>query len=231
MLLNHSICVDEILDETRHGPATTESYGERHLQFDKVNSLHCNSFPLEATDWLKSHRNDKWPGQEFKIKSERRGCYVVPVSSNKDLRNEYEWRISTCLSERDMMLDINETQMRCYILMKILLKTNNIFNDVISSYVCKNTLFHCIQDTDAAFWTPAKLVSCLNRTLELLYNFVKERNCPHFIIPGNNLLLNKITTEKQQSSILETIQQIIERSRTVFLEVSMDDIGERIKEQ
>jgi hypothetical protein len=112
--------------------------------------------------------------------------------------------------------------------MKMILKTliNPLFQDVISSYMCKTVLFHCVANTPLYTWRENNLLSCLSLCLYLLYNNVINENCPHFIIPGNNLMSGKISPVVKPY-ILEILNNIINSEGAALFEIKCNDIGSR----
>ncbi|XP_045194229.2 uncharacterized protein LOC123549857 [Mercenaria mercenaria] len=171
-----------------------------------------------------------WPTQKMKRYCENTGCLIVPVSSKSSQYEELEWRISTSLAERCLMFNLNITQMRCYILMKMILKTfiTPQCNGALSSFMCKTVLLHCIQSTHSNNWRPPNLLACLTCCLTVLEKFVRQINCPHFIIPENNLMAGRISPYNKHK-ILEILRNIIRSEGSVLLEIPIDNIGTRLQ--
>ncbi|XP_053402722.1 uncharacterized protein LOC128558009 [Mercenaria mercenaria] len=206
----------------KNGPACTDTLTNQDL----VPAFLCKSWPAEAQPWLGRQGIGIWPTEEMKRYCENTGCFVVSVSSKSGLYEEFEWRISTSLAERFLMFSLNITQMRCYIVMKMILKTfiNPRCNGVLSSFMCKNVLLHCIQNTQSNSWRPSNLLACLTCCLIVLENFVGQINCPHFIIPENNLMVGRIFP-RNKHKILEILQNIIRSEGRALLEIPIDNLG------
>ncbi|XP_053402561.1 uncharacterized protein LOC123548764 [Mercenaria mercenaria] len=138
--------------------------------------------------------------------------------------------ISTSQAERCLMFSLNITQLRCYILMKMILKTfiNPQCDGVLSSFMCKTVLFHCIQNTRSNNWVKSNLLPCLMCCLTVLQNFVRKENCPHFVIPKNNLMAGRISPHNKVR-VFEILQKIIQSKGQSLLEIPMDDLGKRLK--
>jgi hypothetical protein len=168
----------------------------------------------------------QWPSAEMKQYCSIAGCFVVPVGCRG---SELEWRISTSLAERYLMLDLNITQIRSYVLMKMIKKTfiDPYFKEVVSSYMCKTVLFHCIANSDLNIWRENNLLSCLSQCLYLLFNNVINENCPHFIIPENNLMRGKISSVVKPC-ILHILNNIINGEGVALLGIKCDDLGSRL---
>ncbi|XP_053385430.1 uncharacterized protein LOC123539254 [Mercenaria mercenaria] len=160
---------------------------------------------------------------------ETTGCFIVPCSSKTGQAEQLEWRISTSQAERCLMFSLNITQIQCYILMKMILKAfiNPQCDSVLSSFMCKTALFHCIQNTHSNNWRQSNLLACLTCCLVVLQNFVRQENCPHFIIPENNLMAGRISPHNKHK-VLEVLQNIIQSEGRKLLEIPIDDLGTRL---
>jgi hypothetical protein len=105
-----------------HGPAGVQKGQPGHCDKDDVYALHCKTWPQQARQWLDQQSEGQWPSSEIKELSRRTGCFVVSVGCRGSEYEQFEWRISTSLSERLLILNLNNTQIRCYVLIKMLIK-------------------------------------------------------------------------------------------------------------
>ncbi|XP_060608391.1 uncharacterized protein LOC132760429 [Ruditapes philippinarum] len=210
----------------RHGPAWAVEGQMGITDQDTVAGLYCKSWPYQARDWLNESNQVKWPSDALKRKCMKDGCFVVPTGSSPG--TEFEWRISTSLAERQLMFSLNIVQLRCYVLMKILVKTF-IKEGTISSFMCKNVLLQCIESSLPYEWKEANLSQCLDKCLKRLRRCVDEENCPHFMIPTNNLMAGKFS-EKVKSNILEKLGFVISYTRIVLVKaIKLDDLSIRLR--
>ncbi|XP_060574010.1 uncharacterized protein LOC132731773 [Ruditapes philippinarum] len=211
-----------------HGPAYARQGQPGYCDKDTVMALHCTTWPQQARQWLIQQGEGQWPSAEMKQYCSRTGCFVVTVGCSGSEHEQLEWRISTSLAERCLMFNLNITQIRCYVLMKILKRfINPLFNDVITSFMCKTVLFHCIANTHSNIWRENNLLLCLSLCLYLLYTNIIYENCPHFIIPGNNLMRGKISPAVKPY-ILEKLNIIINSEGLALLGIKCDDLGSRL---
>ncbi|XP_045167321.2 uncharacterized protein LOC123530603 [Mercenaria mercenaria] len=213
----------------RHGPAFAQQGKPGLSDIDVVSAFPCKSWPLQARKWLRLQGEGQWPTDEMKRYCSTSGCFVVAVASRGSENEELEWRISTSLAERCLMFNLNITQIQCYVLMKMVLKTylKPKFGDTISSFMCKTVLFHCIADTNPSVWRENNLLVCLSLCLSLLYLCVSKENCPHFIIPQNNLMKGHISTEIKPQ-ILEILNDIVVSNGRALLEIECNVLGKRL---
>ncbi|XP_053390689.1 uncharacterized protein LOC128553532 [Mercenaria mercenaria] len=214
----------------RHGPALAWQGQPGVYAHDIVFAFHCKSWPLQARQWLFQQGVGQWPSDHMKRYCSNTGCFVVGVGNKSSDHEEVEWRISTSLAERCLMFNLSITQIRCYILMKMILKTfiKPHFEDTISSYMCKTVLFRCIANTESNVWRENNLLACLSLCIFTLYNNTFNENCPHFIIPGNNLMRGHISRETKPY-ILEILLVIINSGGRALLGIECDALGDRIQ--
>ncbi|XP_053388982.1 uncharacterized protein LOC128552013 [Mercenaria mercenaria] len=214
----------------RHGPAYARQRQSGFIDIDTVGALPCKSWPLQARQWLDQQGVGQWPSDDMKRYCSSTGCFVVGVGKKDSENEELEWRISTSLAERCLMFNLNITQIRCYVLMKMILKTfiKPYFGDTISSFMCKTGLFHCIANTYSNVWRENNLLVCLSLYLFVLNSSIFNEYCPHFIIPGNNLMRGHISHESK-GYILEVLQYVINSEGRALLEMECDHLGARIQ--
>ncbi|XP_045171977.2 uncharacterized protein LOC123534011 [Mercenaria mercenaria] len=215
-----------------NGPATTYPGKNNSSAFDKVVACQCKSWPKEAQLWLSQQGIGGWPTDEVRRYCETTGCFVVPVGSKQGRNKQLEWRISTSRAERCLMFSLNITQIRCYILMKMILKTfiSPQCEAAISSFMCKTVLFHCIHTTHLNQWQEHNLLACLKYCLLSLQDCVRQLNCPHFIIPENNLMAGRISYPVQQQ-LLAILKSIIQCEIWALIDIPIDDLGMRLQQK
>ncbi|XP_045215841.2 uncharacterized protein LOC123566074 [Mercenaria mercenaria] len=214
----------------RHGPANTIQGKPGMCDKDHVFAFHSKSWPLQARQWLNCQGVGQWPSAEMRRYCGSTGFFLVGVGSKGSKHEEFEWRISTSLAERHLMFSLNITQIQCYVLMKIILKTfiKPYFEDTISSYMCKTVMFHCIANTHSNIWRENNILGCLSLCLFVLHNYILNENCPHFFIPENNLMKGKIShTDKPY--ILQKLCHVVTDRCTALLEIECDDLGSRLQ--
>jgi tetratricopeptide (TPR) repeat protein len=141
-----------------------------------------------------------------------------------------EWRISTSLAERCLMFDLDMTQIKCYVLMKMILKSflNPQGEINISSFMCKTILFHCIEQEEPSIWEENNLLECLKVCLMKLKSCVQNDNLSHFIIPENNLIAGQFTAETKHL-LLKNISDFIQNDVQSLLRIEIDFLGHRLQ--
>ncbi|XP_053382184.1 uncharacterized protein LOC128549493 [Mercenaria mercenaria] len=214
----------------KHGPSMVKLGIPGVVESDNVLAFHCKSWPYEARAWLDRQGIGRWPTADMKRFAENNGCFVVPVGSKVSQSPELEWRISTSQAERCLMFSLNITQIRCYVLMKMILKTflHHAGEGKITSFMCKTVLLHCIENTHVNAWQESNLFTCLSCCLHVLYNCLQQENCPHFIIPENNLMAGQFSPEVK-ALLLERMFHLIQSEGQALLGIQIDELGQRLQ--
>ncbi|XP_060594907.1 uncharacterized protein LOC132749207 [Ruditapes philippinarum] len=217
-------------DAERHGPSNAVPGGEEYTDTDIVYAFPCNSWPQSASQFLESQGIGSLLSPAMKRYVADNECFVVGASSKISTYPELEWRISTSLGERCLMFSLNITQLQCYVLMKIILKTflDPQKESALSSFMCKTAMLHCIENTERNIWENKNLFTCLTFCLLKLRGFVQNENCPHFIISENNLMAGQFTNE-EKDNLLRKIGDTIQGDARCLLRITIDDLGYRLQ--
>ncbi|XP_053402527.1 uncharacterized protein LOC128545840 [Mercenaria mercenaria] len=214
------------LDCELDGPSIRVKGQPGYNDQDMVFAFRCKTWPTSAQKWFTEEGIGRWPTKEIKSFAANSGCFLVGVGSKGSEMEKYEYRISFSQVERCLMFSLNITQIRCYVLMKMIIKTfiHPDGDSVISSYICKTVLFHCIKHTYSNLWQESKLLYCLTLCLSVLQYCVLSGNCPHFIIHENNLLSGRVTAEFR-TVFIEQMRRIILDRGIQLKYVNYDDFG------
>jgi hypothetical protein len=213
-------------NSVRNGPAHTIQDVPGVKDNDLVPAFPCHVRPVQAGHWLYQHREEHWPTNDMVQYCSNTSCFVVGVGKTGSVNEAFEWRISTSFAERCLMFNFNITQIRCYVLMKMILKTfiTQMFPNSISSFICKTVLLHCISYTRSDAWKENTLFICLSFCLSTLYNCVQNEYCPHFFITQNNLMSGRFSPEAKPL-ILEKLRYLIESNGRALFDIECDNFG------
>ncbi|XP_060553558.1 uncharacterized protein LOC132714669 [Ruditapes philippinarum] len=213
-----------------HGPSLAEQGQDGFCDTDSVPAFSCKSWPQSASGWLERQGISRWPTQDMRRYAASTGCFVVPTESKVSEYPELEWRISTSLAEKHLMFNLNITQIRCYVLLKMILKSflNPQGEINISSFMCKTVLLHCIENTESSTWKENNLFICLTYCLLELYSCVQNDRCSHFIIRENNLMAGQFTAEKKHE-LSKNISDFLQNDGQMLLRIDIDDLGYRLQ--
>ncbi|XP_060561482.1 uncharacterized protein LOC132721231 [Ruditapes philippinarum] len=217
-------------DSQQHGPSIALEGQHGSTDRDIVIALPCKTWPQSASGWLQRQGISRWPTQEMRRYAASTGCFVVPTGSKVSEYPELEWRISTSLPERCLMVNLNITEIRCYVLLKMILKSflNPQKEINISSFMCKTVLLHCIQNTETSVWKDNNLYTCLTYCLLELHSCVQNECCSHFIIPENNVMAGQFTAETKHE-LSRNICELIQDDGQGLLSIDIDDFSQRLQ--
>ena len=116
---------DRMMTRTRQGPSVetwTEYADKSKSGIDDVLSIHCEFWPIIASEWTQRPRHFSWPTSHDISSIINFGCHLVPVGHPHSDTKLMEWRISFSVAERTLVWSFNHVQMQCYAVMKIILK-------------------------------------------------------------------------------------------------------------
>ncbi|XP_045216597.2 uncharacterized protein LOC123566501 [Mercenaria mercenaria] len=197
---------------------------------DLVSAFPCTSWPQSAKACLGHLDVNNWPTANMYRYIKTTKCFVVSVGNKVSENADFEWRLSTSLAERCLMFNLNITQIRCYILMKMIIKTYiNLDNEsYISSFMCKTVLFHCIASKPLYIWKECNILNCLTYCILTLNTCISCRNCPHFFDRENNLMAGKLSNKVKQE-LLQTTANMIPCDGMSLFGIQIDDVGERLQ--
>ncbi|KAH3740565.1 hypothetical protein DPMN_047271 [Dreissena polymorpha] len=103
-----------------HGPA------ESIRNIDNVYACYCKSLPKQCKFVFKRPRPGHWPSEKTLKKAKKYGVFIVPQGPPKSTNIctydyfEYQWRISTNLTERLFMFSLDTVHLKAFVLTKMI---------------------------------------------------------------------------------------------------------------
>ncbi|XP_053405030.1 uncharacterized protein LOC123555261 [Mercenaria mercenaria] len=212
----------------RHGPAGTHEAAS----LDLVHAFPCRRWPSEAESWMFRYYTNQSNNIHLIRQAVQSGCFLVGTGHSSSQNERSEWRISTSMAERYIMFNMNITQIRCYVLLKMIMKTFIApdFPDTISNFHCKTVFMHLIENSKNELWRDDNLLLCVTSCLRLLQNFIYANNCPHYFITGNNLMGGKFDVRTRQQLIV-VLEHIICKCSRAILGTEIDNVGDRLRDK
>ncbi|XP_052807829.1 uncharacterized protein LOC128236766 isoform X1 [Mya arenaria] len=121
-------------------------------------------------------------------------CNFVPVGHPESKDAMLEWRISYNLTERDIILGLNTTQIHTYVVLKMLQRScfKHFSGNTFTSYHCKTSLYHTIASNVTTIWMEDNLINCVRQCLKIIRMFLKKKFCPHFFNKAFNIFSGKL---------------------------------------
>lgn len=199
---------DRDIDST--APSGPSAPGTRGLyKEDRVWSFRCFSQKQILKSWIQRKRKYGWPSLSLIEEVSSIEAQLVPVGCKGSKHKDLEWRICFVPGEIKLSQSLNETQYKLYILLKLIKESiiRPICKDV-SSYILKNIVFWLIENKPSDMFVPENLLKLTVAALENLYDGLRSRFVPYYMISDRNLLTG-IVTDEEQNLLLTKLEQLI----------------------
>ena len=110
------------------------SRGRKTIFVDHVPAIKCTNWPSAAWEFTVRERPSGWPSEALVKEIVAQGCHVIPRStipppatkreqtheSWHNVHDFMEWRLSFSVAEKILSASLNDVQVKCYMLLKIL---------------------------------------------------------------------------------------------------------------
>ncbi|XP_053379545.1 uncharacterized protein LOC128548513 [Mercenaria mercenaria] len=229
---HHMAVFHQTGDLEKHGPALT-NFNEPENQIESIDAIiafHCKTGLSFNQEFFNRKRYYGWPRQSDLEKMKGQGCLLVPTGHSCCDRKHriFQWRISFSFQERQIMLNLNDAQHKCYILLKLVKKSHISPVVGLTFYHCKTALFYTIENTASVIWSEENLLNCFILCLKRLKKWSRNRFCPNYFLPELNLFTGKI--DNQGNIQFARIMSIIIKNPTEFLQkIPTDNFGKLVR--
>ncbi|KAL3847904.1 hypothetical protein ACJMK2_018795 [Sinanodonta woodiana] len=161
---------------------------------DIVNALRCSQWPGVGNEWLHRRRVHNWPNTHQIQNILKYGCFATPVGHPCSAEKHMEWRLSFSLGERILVRSFGDTDMKVYILLKMVRKTfiQPVLKNAFSSYYCKVCMLWMRERTPSELWCIENILFCLILCIRQLHEWASAGCCPDYLITRNNIYDRKI---------------------------------------
>ncbi|KAH3792579.1 uncharacterized protein LOC127838301 [Dreissena polymorpha] len=185
------------------------------LHVDKVFGLHCRC-PSILKEWAARPRC--WPQPVVVQKVVSLGAYATPVGVKGSELNYVEWRICFNTGEAELVNNLNDTQVKVYVLLKMILKEMiKPTNKEIASYVLKNIVLWQAENTPQTNVHARNLCHWLHDGLRELRTVIEKKSLRYYMIPERNLMANCGLDVAQQRKWVADITDMLEEGPRVIL--------------
>lgn len=195
---------DFVFSSQSHGPSNPRTGIAGDV--DEVCGILCDC-PNILQSWIDRPRKNGWPSTQLIRDISTTDAYVVPVGYKRSPCEFLEWRISFVGAEIHLIQSFNDCQIKLLILLKMVAKTClKPVSKHMTSYLMKNIVMWMSEKLPVDFFSERRLLSLLNISLEMLRRCLMHNELPNFMMPGRNLLADKISSEHRArlcSRILE----------------------------
>ncbi|KAH3768909.1 uncharacterized protein LOC127844964 [Dreissena polymorpha] len=198
--------------------------------WDTVQAVHVRKPLPEIQHWIDRCRGKHWPPVQLLEAARVAPCFLVPAGHpDSDYKRE-EWRMSPNLIERMLIFSFNMTQIKCYIVLKLIKKSlfAKIVGDSITSFHCKTLMFYTIERTHPSLWFEHNLMLLLWLCVNVLKKWLQLGKLPHYIIQGVNLFDGKLSMV-QQRRLLVYVNSMIKNNLQDVFDIGIDNIGCRLQ--
>ncbi|KAH3788688.1 uncharacterized protein LOC127842251 isoform X1 [Dreissena polymorpha] len=207
----------------RAGPSLPQSYGPFHI--DVVSAIRCNC-PGILQKWASRTRH--WPSPNIVEKVIAMGAFVTPIGFKGSAHNHVEWRICFNTAETELLNNLNDTQVKIYIILKM------IVNDVlkpkfkeITSYTLKNIVLWLAENNPQEWFHSGSLFHFLFEGLDRLRTALSDKQLPYYMIPERNLMAERELDVEQQGMWVRSITDMINEGPRIIMK--LEKIGHAIE--
>ncbi|XP_053387183.1 uncharacterized protein LOC128550983 [Mercenaria mercenaria] len=181
------------------GPAQPHQFplpfSNNHVSFDHVQAFPC-AYPSVLDDWFIRERQNAWPSSDVLKAVKETDVFVVSVGLSGSKDEILQWRISLTLAERALVRSFNDTQIKVYAAMKMLVKHElKPICANITSYIVKNVIFWVFEKRPGTYQRD-EFVEILLHPLIYMKDCVTVGSLPNYMIPSRNLLQGKLSQEE-----------------------------------
>lgn len=143
--------------------------------------------------WGSRERLYDWPSKELIDDIASTEAICVPVSLKQSKNCDLEWRLCFPQGDKKLILSMNNSQIKLYILLKV------IFKDIVSkkdfgltSYMIKNIVCWTCEGIASERFAPEFLVDRLRNSLFFLKQCLEDNILPCYLLPTRNLFIEQI---------------------------------------
>ncbi|KAH3733776.1 hypothetical protein DPMN_040210 [Dreissena polymorpha] len=225
VLLSSSLLLDEysalslthnakLEHHERAGPSIPGTINGVH-HIDRVIALRC-SCPSILQRW--ADRRRKWPSPNIVQKVLSLGAFVTPVGFKGSDYKDIEWRICFNTGEAELVNNLNDTQAKVYVILKMILRDIIKPNKKeITSYMLKNIILWQAENTPQTQFHSRSLLYWLHDGLKKLRTAIEEKRLCYYMIPERNLMEACGMHDYQQHKWVADITDMLEEGPNVFL--------------
>jgi hypothetical protein len=162
------------------------------LEHDTVHAIPFYNASI-LPKWSSRARNYDWPSKDLIHEISDMEGFILPIGEKQSETEHIEWRISYVTAERTLVQNLNSTQHKLYVLLKLFSK--HVFAQVsksFSSYMVKNVVLWMAEINSSHLCTPSYLIDCLIQSLNFIKCCLICNHLPSYIMPKKNLIAGRI---------------------------------------
>ncbi|KAH3694699.1 hypothetical protein DPMN_082140 [Dreissena polymorpha] len=182
---------------------------------DRVAALRC-LYPSILQKW--SARPRYWPPPIIVKKVVSLEAYVTPVGFRQSEYKHIEWRICFNTGEVELVNNLNDTQTKIYVILKMIVKDiMKPKNKEITSYLVKNIILWQAENTPQTEFHERSLLHWLHDGLRELRTAIETKQLRYYMIPDRNLMAACGLGDAQQHKWVADITEMLGEGPRVIL--------------
>ncbi|XP_052267560.1 uncharacterized protein LOC127869223 [Dreissena polymorpha] len=209
--------LEDTVHHERAGPSMPVTIlGEIHTDTVFALRYFC---PNILSKWATRPRH--WPPPKVVQKVLSLGAFLTPVGFKGSEYQHVEWRVCFNAGEIELVGNLNEIQIKLYVLLKMV--KNDVLNPrqkEVSSYTLKNIVLWIAENNPQSLFHERSLLHWLHEGLDALRFALVTRELPYYMIPDRNLMAACELEEAQQRTWISTISEMMNEGPRMILRLS-----------
>ncbi|KAH3705620.1 hypothetical protein DPMN_080697 [Dreissena polymorpha] len=204
----------EVVQHKCVGPSLLETIlGSFHT--DNVLALRCLC-PSVLHRWAARPRH--WPSPVKVQKVVTLGAILTTVGFKGSEFKHMEWRINFNNGEAELVNNLNDTQAKVYVILKMIIKDIiKPTNKEITSYILKNIVLWQAERNPQTRFSAYSLLHWLHDGLRELRTAIAKKHMPYYMIPERNLMETCGINNKLHRKWVADITDMLEEGPRVIL--------------
>ncbi|KAH3816124.1 hypothetical protein DPMN_117633 [Dreissena polymorpha] len=159
-----------------------------------------------------------WPPPDVVQKVQSQGAFLTPVGFKGSACKYNEWRMCFNIGEKELVNNLNDTQVKLYVLLKMVIKdVLKPCHKEVTSYTVKNIVFWIAERNPNIWFNERRLFYWLYEGLGALKVALATKELAYYMIPERNLMAACGLEYEQQSSWISTITDMINEGPKLIL--------------
>ncbi|KAH3864907.1 uncharacterized protein LOC127866977 isoform X1 [Dreissena polymorpha] len=208
----HNPYPSEIQQHARAGPSLPWSFGPMAHDVVRAIRVYC---PGILQNWAKRCRY--WPPPDIVENVIVLGAFVNPIGFKGSEHYHVEWRICFNTGETELVNNLNDTQIKIYVLLKMIVK--DILKPrkkVITSYILKNIVLWLAENNPQELFHSGSIFHWLKEGLISLRTAISSRQLPYYMIPERNLMAERDLVSGQQDELVKSLTCLIDEGPKIL---------------
>ncbi|XP_052221144.1 uncharacterized protein LOC127837794 [Dreissena polymorpha] len=202
-----------VVSHGRAGPSVPMSHGG--IEQDLVCALQYDC-PSILTRWAARPRS--WPSPDVVKEVVSLGAFLAPVGVKGSDYECVEWRICFNTGENVLIHNLNDTQGKLYVLLKMVKKdVLKPQKKEVTSFTMKNIVLWIAENNPQSLFHERSLFHWLHEGLHALRVALATQELPYFMIPERNLIGARALEQEQKLSWIATIDEMMEEGPRIIL--------------